>query len=278
MNVPSDLSLKVQTQMPKAMALLLVLKPPQYPRSTTETMMAGERLIEALETGDADIEARTAARAAGHAEPAFHALIVAEFENASNGRGNFGRSPVDEDMSAKVRFARCRKDSPAQLDDALLVLPFDKVLSLLKYLDYWARKEWNIPLVSRILFFLLRTHHNQIVANRVMRPTLLDLKSHLRQALARQKATIGFNLAALKYIKAQHVAQKTSEIYERQGLDVMRKPSGPRSRLMPLGRGRFVSLKRCSFSLHRNVSPRNSNELLAHTYSSALVSSVCCAS
>lgn len=187
-------------------------------KSTTETMMAGERLIEALETADADLEARAAARASGSAEPAYHALIKAEFEGDNS---RFSRSPVDEDISAQKYVLRViEKILPAQLDDALLVLPFDKVLSLLKYLDYFARKEWNIPLVSRILFFILRTHHNQIVANRVMRPTLLDLKSHLRQALARQKATIGFNLAALKFIKAQHVAQKTSEIYEREGLDI----------------------------------------------------------
>ncbi|CDU24431.1 related to DIP2-Dom34p-interacting protein [Sporisorium scitamineum] len=182
-------------------------------KSTSETLMAGERLIEALETADADIAARTAALTASQAEPAYHALIMAEFDSS--------RSPIDEDISAQKYVLRVvEKILPAQLDDALLVLPFDKVLSLLKYLDYWARKEWNIPLVSRILFFLLRTHHNQIVANRIMRPTLLDLKTHLRRALARQKATIGFNLAALKFIKAQHVAQKTSEIYERQGLDV----------------------------------------------------------
>ncbi|CBQ70558.1 related to DIP2-Dom34p-interacting protein [Sporisorium reilianum SRZ2] len=181
-------------------------------KSTTETMMAGERLIEALDTADADIAARTAARATGQAEPAFHALIMAEFDPA--------RSRVDEDISAHKYVLRVvEKILPTQLDDALLVLPFDKVLSLLRYLDHWARHEWNIPLVSRILFFLLRTHHAQIVANRIMRPTLLELKAHLRRALARQKATIGFNLAALKFIRAQHVAQKTAEIYERQGLD-----------------------------------------------------------
>ncbi|SJX61232.1 related to DIP2-Dom34p-interacting protein [Sporisorium reilianum f. sp. reilianum] len=181
-------------------------------KSTTETMMAGERLIEALDTADADIAARTAARATGQAEPAFHALIMAEFDPA--------RSRVDEDITAHKYVLRVvEKILPAQLDDALLVLPFDKVLSLLRYLDHWARHEWNIPLVSRILFFLLRTHHAQIVANRIMRPTLLELKAHLRRALARQKATIGFNLAALKFIRAQHVAQKTAEIYERQGLD-----------------------------------------------------------
>ena len=188
-------------------------------KSTTETMMAGERLIEALETADADLAARTAARAANQPEPAFHALIVAEFD-ASSSRGAF-QSAVDEDISAQKYVLRVvERILPAQLEDALLVLPFDKVLSLLKYLDYWARKEWNIPLVARILFFLLRTHHNQIVANRIMRPTLLDLRTHLRQALARQKTTVGFNLAALKFLKAQHVAQKTAEIYQAQGFDL----------------------------------------------------------
>lgn len=184
-------------------------------KSTTETMMAGERLVEALDVADADIAARTAARAAGQAEPAFHALIMAEFETPRGGLN------VDQDITAQKYVLRvAEKILPAQLDDALLVLPFDKVLSLMRFLDYWARKSWNIPLVSRILFFLLRTHHNQIVSNRIMRPTLIDLKAHLYAALERQKETIGFNLAALKFIKSQHTANKTAEIYERDGIDL----------------------------------------------------------
>ncbi len=53
-----------------------------------------------------------------------------------------------------------------------------------------------------------------------MRPTLIDLKAHLYAALERQKETIGFNLAALKFIKSQHTANKTAEIYERDGIDL----------------------------------------------------------
>ncbi|PWZ03148.1 WD40 repeat-like protein [Testicularia cyperi] len=186
-------------------------------KSTSETMMAGERLIEALEVADADVAARRAAEATGQASPPFHALIVAAFED---GRPSY-RSVVDEDISAERYVLKVvEKILPAQLEDSLLVLPFDKVLSLMRYLDFWASKSWNISLTARILFFLLRTYHNQITSNRIMRATLLDLKKHLRQSLAQQKSLVGFNLAALKHIRAQHTAQKTSEIYEKFGLDM----------------------------------------------------------
>ena len=73
--------------------------------------------------------------------------------------------------------------------------------------------------MSRIIFFLLRTHHHQIVANRVMRTTLIPLRKHLRDALRRQKDTIGYNLAALQYIRRQHDAQRTAQFYEEEGMD-----------------------------------------------------------
>lgn len=80
-------------------------------------------------------------------------------------------------------------------------------------------QEWNITLVSRIIFFLLKTHHHQIVANRIMRTTLMPLRKHLRDALRRQKETIGYNLAALQYIRRRREAEKTAQFYEDEGMD-----------------------------------------------------------
>jgi U3 small nucleolar RNA-associated protein 12 len=80
-------------------------------------------------------------------------------------------------------------------------------------------QEWNIPLVARILFFLLKTHHHQIVANRTMRLTLIPLRTHLRAALRRQKDTIGYNLAALQFIRRKHDAARTAQFYEEEGMD-----------------------------------------------------------
>ncbi len=46
---------------------------------------------------------------------------------------------------------------------------------------------WQPPLTSRILFFLLRTHHNQIVATRSLRQTMANVRKSLRAALGAQK-------------------------------------------------------------------------------------------
>lgn len=77
-------------------------------------------------------------------------------------------------------------------------------------------QEWNLVLTSRIIFFLLKTHHHQIVANRVMRTALIPLRKHLREALRKQKDTISYNLAALKYIKRQSDAKLTAEFFEEE--------------------------------------------------------------
>jgi len=69
------------------------------------------------------------------------------------------------------------------------------------------------------LFFLLKTHHHQVVANRTMRTTFIPLRTHLRAALLRQKSTINYNLAALQFIRRQGDARRTAEFYEEADLD-----------------------------------------------------------
>ena len=69
------------------------------------------------------------------------------------------------------------------------------------------------------MFFLLKTHHHQVVANRTMRTTFIPLRTHLRAALLRQKSTINYNLAALQFIRRQGDARRTAEFYEEADLD-----------------------------------------------------------
>lgn len=49
-----------------------------------------------------------------------------------------------------------------------------------------------------------------------MRTSLIPLRKHLRDALRKQKDTISYNLAALRYIKRQSDAQLTAEFYEEE--------------------------------------------------------------
>lgn len=183
-------------------------------KSTKETLVAGERLFEAIELakaemeGLAEYEGQKKVTGLSLAPPARNPVIAHTF-----GPGE------DYDVHSYV-LKITSKILPAQLDDALLILPFDAVIQLMIHLDYWAGKEWNITLVARILFFLLRNYHGQIVSNRIMRTMLQSLRKHLRASLQRQKMTIGYNLAGLQFVKSRLIEKRTDDLYMREGFDL----------------------------------------------------------
>lgn len=72
----------------------------------------------------------------------------------------------------------------------------------------------NIILVSRILFSLIKIHHNQIVTNRLMRPMLDSIRHHLRAQLQRQKDIMGYNRAALTYLHRDWKARNTADFFD----------------------------------------------------------------
>ena len=159
---------------------------------TSETLMAGERIAEALEIGMADLS------------------IMREWETMKSSQPSISqpqRNPIFMaygNISAEAHvLSVVEKIKAAALQDALLVLPFEKVTAFFTFLRIWAEKQWNIPLACRVLFFLLKTHHRQIVASKTMRPMLDAIRMHLRKALQQQKDEMGYNLAALKFVGSQ---------------------------------------------------------------------------
>ncbi|KAF9263506.1 WD40 repeat-like protein [Marasmius fiardii PR-910] len=178
-------------------------------KQTTETLMAGERIIEALDLADGEREA------------------FRQYEESLSRMSDGDtmklqpppRNPIlaAYDLEPEAYVLRVVEKIPSTaLEDALLVLPFGKVISFMNYLNIWTLKQWNIPLVSRIIFFLLKTHHHQIVANRIMRTSLIPLRKHLRIALQRQKEMIGYNLAALQYLRQRHAHERTAQFFEEE--------------------------------------------------------------
>lgn len=77
-----------------------------------------------------------------------------------------------------------------------------------------ALQNWNIVLISRVLFILIKAHHNQIAANRVMRPMLDSIRFHLRSQLQRQKDIMGYNRAALTYLQRDWKTRNTAEFMD----------------------------------------------------------------
>ncbi|CAE6448929.1 unnamed protein product [Rhizoctonia solani] len=176
-------------------------------KQTADTLMAGERIMEALDVADAE---RTAIVAY---EEQCRGLTEEEAARVPQPT----RPPLLEalgiDGPQHVLRVVEKVPGPA-LFDALLVLPFTKVVSMLTYLGDWAKRDISTATTSRILVFLLRTHHHQIVANRVLRTTLLALRNHLRGALKTHKDEVSYNLAALRIIRRRDDLNRVSEFYE----------------------------------------------------------------
>ncbi|TFK43635.1 WD-repeat-containing protein [Crucibulum laeve] len=181
-------------------------------KQTTETLMAGERIMEAIDLADGERETFRVY------EEAMSKLAPDDAMRLQPPPRNPVLAAYDLEPEAYVLRVVEKVQSTA-LQDALLVLPFGKVVSLMGYLNLWAQKEWNIPLISRIIFFLLKTHHHQIVANRIMRTALIPLRKHLRAALQRQKDVIGYNLAALQFIRRRNDSERVAQFYEEGGMD-----------------------------------------------------------
>lgn len=161
-------------------------------KQTTETLMAGERIQEALELGMADLN------------------LMREYEEAklSNPKAPPPqRNPVFlalGNITAEAHvMSVLQRIKASALHDALLVLPFATVPVLFTFLNIFALRSMNMPLTCRILFFMIKTHHKQIVASRTMKTMMDGIRTNLRAALKRQKDEMGINIAALKVVGMQ---------------------------------------------------------------------------
>ncbi|KAJ2395526.1 beta transducin [Coemansia sp. RSA 2603] len=177
-------------------------------KATMETLKAGERIMEALELADEE-------RRKWH-----------EYEERKRKTPQLNPAPPDtnpvllfEKLSPEAYVLRTvERVRASELEDALLALPFSRVLSLMVYIDIWARREWNTPLTCRVLFFMLKTHQNQIVATRTMRSRLDSIRKHLRSGVSQQRDQIGYNLAALTSLRAEWEANATAEFFDEKDI------------------------------------------------------------
>ncbi|KAK3330816.1 hypothetical protein B0H66DRAFT_635806 [Apodospora peruviana] len=186
-------------------------------KQTVETLMAGERISEALELGMVDLN------------------VVREWEEAKLSNPNL--APPQRNLvfvalgnitAEAYVMSVLQKIKASALHDALLVLPFASVPMLFTFLNLFAMRSMNIPLTCRILFFMLKTHHRQIVSSKTMRAMLDGIRVNLRQALRRQKDEMGYNIAALKVVGMQ-LQEKSVKDYVDEKWDEEEEGSGSRA-------------------------------------------------
>lgn len=174
-------------------------------KQTVETLMAGEKIAEALELGIDDLE------------------IVRQWEEAKIKQPNMAppaRNPLFMALggiSAEQHVLNTvQKIQAAALQDALLVLSFSMIPSLFTFLDIFATRSMNIPLTCRILFFMLKTHHRQIVASKTMRPMLDGIRVCLTRLLSPISSTSQTEVEA--NVTTEKFAKVSKQTKERDGL------------------------------------------------------------
>lgn len=176
-------------------------------RRTLTAVVFGERLIEAL-----DIMVNEMQRIKAHKK----AQKTANKQNTDNkSQGHIAPlqpNPFLMGMTCdEYLLAALRKIKPAELEQALLVLPFSQVEPLAACISRLLEKGREVELCSRCAVLLVRAHQSSIVAaGTSMASTFEALRLHIRERLEQTRNVIGRNIAGLELLK-QHLKEKKNQ-------------------------------------------------------------------
>lgn len=173
-------------------------------RRTIESISGAERILEALRTLSEEDE-----RVAEHA---------AAVERAAKSRAaapplvpNMLLLGLDADAYVLKALSSVR---PADLEQALLLLPFDAMRRLLERLLPLLPSAPHVELIARTILFALHVNHKQLVGSRASLPLLHALDSKLRERLSRERDVVGYNLAALRHVQQIAEANDGAAFFE----------------------------------------------------------------
>ena len=205
-------------------------------QATDATVLASERLQDAL-----DMATHEKAALAKWADEECFAEVVLEGKEAKarakakarHARG-YGPEPkplvpkpqpnmmmLGRGPSAHVEYT-LEAIKPDDLEQALITLPFSWVGPLLEFLaDMLATGSAAVELATRCVSVLLRTYHDQIVANAMLKDTLDDLRVRMRARLQVERDCAGFNLAGLKTLKRAMATQRQGEFGDDSMVDAI---------------------------------------------------------
>ena len=85
----------------------------------------------------------------------------------------------------------------ADLERAVLALPFSSAAALLEFLGGWLERGEKVELTCRLAALIVRLHYAQLGATARARGTLLKMRPMLRARAASFRDVVGFNLAGL---------------------------------------------------------------------------------
>lgn len=198
-------------------------------QQTLETLKAGEALLEALELGCKDMED----------EAAYQSAYKKWLKTKS------GEQPIKPSKNILIQSKNVSGSEyvlnqllvikPAQLEDALLVLPFSFVLKFFKVMESWTRSsrilKQHISIICKVLFFLIKSNLYELnsLKDENIKRLITNVKSQLRAELKQSSNELGFNIQGLKILQTQwNLAHNTEFIDEYENREQVQKQSKKR--------------------------------------------------
>ncbi|KAI8772864.1 WD repeat-containing protein 3 [Biomphalaria glabrata] len=154
-------------------------------KKTLESIKGTEKIMEALEIYETQLEAIQQAKTKKSAPPAPHPMMMAYQSE----------TPVDFVLET------IRRIRASELMGSLLALPFSDVSKLLPILDICLSQQRETELMSKCVNFLLKIHQGEITSNPSQAKILDKLKDHTVQAVKKQRDLTAFNAAGLAFMK-----------------------------------------------------------------------------
>lgn len=188
-------------------------------RRTLDTVKAGEQLIEALEIGIAEDQKMWEwEQELAEVKASMSKAEIAQYEEQGK---PIVAKPAPHQTLAVLKlspsehiFNCLQKIKASDFEEALMVIPFHLVLKLLGYLEGFMRTNKKTEMVCKAILFLLKIHHKQLVAYKLAFPEMESLKETLHAKLRAQKDLLGFNRAALEYLKREIESKTSTEFYD----------------------------------------------------------------
>jgi U3 small nucleolar RNA-associated protein 12 len=212
-------------------------------KRTIESVRAGESVMEAIDLAENELHAiedfeRVQKKKKKEAAAAAKKIKQEKKKAAEEARANAlpgTEEPKDADEAApskpkkesrppnmlllgysplKYLLHTLRRIRPHDMEEALIVLPFDYVERLIRLLLQLISSHLEVEFCCRVLLFLLKLHNSAICARVGLFNELELLWQRLRSQLVENKSRIGFNLAGLKYLKRAIDEERTGFVQE----------------------------------------------------------------
>ncbi|KAK3734059.1 hypothetical protein QZH41_015830 [Actinostola sp. cb2023] len=174
-------------------------------KKTMESVKSAEQMMEAIELYKEESSKMVEHRAALQSNNKAVAPPVNPILKAYGDISSIARFLIH----SLIFFCLC-----SELEEALVVLPFDYVCDFLHLVDQWIKKNWEIELVCRCLFFLMRglsdlvfcnsrIHHNQITSTSQLLPVIDSIRQNTKEHIHELRDLIGFNMAGMQFVRQE---------------------------------------------------------------------------